>query len=217
VVLRFGETPDIVKGPLPKAHMIDRPEKLNATQVGQLLGISPKTLRKRLNPRYAGPGRIRGATRDGRDWLIPVQEVDRLLAGKRAVVAVTKDRAGAFAVLFETWKELTNAARSRLAIAARNYGDGSRDGALAELRGAIEQWDDLAPVTKLLLGLRREAKGRVYSDTLAQMVGQKPGLAYKAFAMQESTLDELDSETGFAGKRAAGGRRLSDKRARRRR
>lgn len=53
-------------------------ETVNQTEACALLGWSPKTLRKRLAPDYQGFDRIEGAVRDGRDWRIPVSEIERI-------------------------------------------------------------------------------------------------------------------------------------------
>lgn len=132
-------------------------KKLNASQAGALLGLSPKTLRKRLNAKYKGPLAIRGAVRHGRDWLIPAEEVDRLIQLRDSIDQRSVDTEAAFHHAYLELRRFAESAESGLVVAAENYRDGRGEGAFKELEKALAQYNKVFVIAEFVSGLKIRA------------------------------------------------------------
>jgi hypothetical protein len=138
-------------------------ETLNLSKAARLLRLSQKTARKHLSPSYAGSDRIKGAIKSGRDWRIPIQEVNRLVArGKNQI-----DTAAAAEIAAHAYLSLAGEAGRVLKAAAHKFGlTGWQDeSSLAELIAALRDYQELSAMVKLIDAIRK----RVLEDDLADI------------------------------------------------
>jgi uncharacterized protein (DUF433 family) len=146
---------------------------ITATEAARLLRVDPKTLRKRLSPRYRGPDRIRGAGKNGRDWRIPAKEVERLLnlqkerrpnrSVDRYPELTNEAVRSALEIANDGYWMLTDRAEQRVFAAARKFSDPETGGGgadLRELREAVMNYDYiLVGAVQLLEDFRTQLRG----------------------------------------------------------
>lgn len=147
-------------------------ETTNLSEGAQLLGLSQRTVRKKLAASYRGADRIKGAKKVGRDWRIPRSEIRRLVDLRAKLTARSDDGQEAFVIASQEVEELTDSSFHRLVMAAQAFVD--RDAAekdisetLSELRLALRDWDAVGIVAPSLVdAIARRVKDQAWLDTV---------------------------------------------------
>lgn len=145
-------------------------DTVNLTAAAELLGISLPTARKRIAASYKGDGKIKGATRIGRDWLIPRSEVARLAAAARNRRTREFQTTDAVEVATNAWLSLAGDNYREMDAAVRDYSTATRRAGpylndplavkeitrkIQRLTDAVRAHEELSVMVKLIRAMRQ--------------------------------------------------------------
>lgn len=147
-------------------------DTVNLSEGARLLGLSQRTVRKKLSPRYRREDRIRGAKKRGRDWEISRSEIRRImdLRVKRIDESINWNQA--FAVAFQVCDDLEDEYRARLLKAARALVEGEDNETasgeeLRDLRSALNDFDAINSMSGLIIDkIAYQVKDREFLESV---------------------------------------------------
>lgn len=156
---------------------------VTAREAARLLGVDPKTLRRRLSAKYKGADRVKGAVRRGRDWKIPRAEIRRLVDLKLETSMRSIEGAEAFTIGSAAFEEVRDDAYGKVLAAAQELvnaddelanADDDRKArnpldALQDLRKALQEYGEIveggsAMLHAITLRVSKHVKGREFLE-----------------------------------------------------
>lgn len=153
--------PSIIYGGPPTFPLEFMGATVNLSEAARRLGVTYKTIRKRISPSYKGSDAIFGAVKRGRDWIVPVSEIERVTivtSGGRSLIG--KDLYAQMVTL-DSIAEYSRAARNQLESAARAFvaqldtQKAAKRDYLTPLREALRAYDNVNIMFKVFEGVRR--------------------------------------------------------------
>lgn len=134
---------------------------VNLSEAALRLGVTYKTIRKRISPSYKGSDAIHGAIKRGKEWVVPVDEIERVTVLASGGFSLLSKEMYAEVVALDSIVGYARSAREQLESAARAFvaqldrGKPARRDYVTPLRDALKSYDDSVTMFKVLEGVKR--------------------------------------------------------------